>query len=338
MSFGGNNTQTSGPAGMFVSTDKGENWQMISSMPTTEGVKSLSGASVFKLLEDINDPKALYWASRQHGLLYSFDDGKSWKQADSELNSGFVRAVAVHPQDKCKIYASNGRQVFKTDDCTRSWTEVFYEARPSESITSLSFDPFSSSTIYLTESNGDMLKSVDKGTSWAVAHRFGAYIREIVFDNNKQGHAYMVTAENGLYRTKDGTQTWESLAQKLEQYPGALQYRRFLIYPSTAEQIYWISQYGVLTSRNAGEDWEAINLVTPPGSVDIYGFAVNAFNDKELYYTGTIDYKSTFYRSVDGGQTWETRKLPSKQLPTVLRAHPDHDGWLYLGFTIPPKE
>ncbi|MBI2437125.1 MAG: hypothetical protein HYV41_05330, partial [Candidatus Magasanikbacteria bacterium] len=175
--LGGNNTNTSGPAGMFVSTDKGENWQPISSMPTTDGVKSLSGVSVFKLIEDINDSKALYWASRQHGLYYSFDDGKSWRQADSEFKAGFVRAIAVHPKDKCKIYASNGRQVFKTDDCMRSWTEVFFEARPSDSITSLSFDPFSSSTIYLTENNGDMLKSVDEGTSWAVAYRFGGYVR-----------------------------------------------------------------------------------------------------------------------------------------------------------------
>jgi photosystem II stability/assembly factor-like uncharacterized protein len=323
---------------MFVSTDKGESWQPISSMPTTEGVKSLAGVSVFKLVEDVNDSKALYWASRQHGLFYSFDDGKSWAQADSELNSGFVRAVAVHPQDKCKIYASNGRQVFRSNDCTRSWTEVFYEARTGNSITSLSFDPNGANTLYLTESNGDMLKSVDEGKSWAVDYRFSGYVREIVFDNNKPGHAYVVTTEDGLYRTKDGAKTWENLAPKLENYPGALEYRRFLIYPSKAEQIYWISQYGVLTSRNAGEDWEAVNLVTPPGSVDIYGFAVNASNDKEMYYTGTIDYKSTFYRSADGGKTWETRKLPSRQLPTVLRAHPDHDGWLYLGYTIPPKE
>jgi len=78
-------------------------------------------------------------------------------------------------------------------------------------------------------------------------------------------------------------------------------------------------------------------LVTPPGSVDIYGFTVSRSNDKEIYYTGTIDTKSSFYRSMDGGKTWETRKLPSKQIPTVLYAHPQNEGWLYLGFTIPPK-
>lgn len=331
--------KTSGSAGMFVSTDKGESWTMISTVPTVEGNKNINNVSVYTLTEDPSDAKGLYWASRQNGLYYSFDDGRSWKQAEAPINSGFIRDVAVHPENKCIIYVTNGRQVFKTVDCARSWEEMFQEVRATDNITAVAFDPHHVGDVYLAESNGDVLKSSDLGKNWSVVHRFKKeYVRFVKFDPVRKDLVYIATEKNGLYRSKDGGVTWDSLKDKLKEYPGALEMKRFLVYPSKMETIYWVSAYGLLTSRNAGENWESIDLVTPPGTVDIYGFTVNPLNDKEIYYTGTLDMKSTFYRSMDRGKTWETRKLPSKQIPTVLRAHPEKDGWLYLGFTIPPEK
>ncbi|PLX26167.1 hypothetical protein C0581_05155 [Candidatus Parcubacteria bacterium] len=330
-----NKPKTTGPAGMFVSVDKGETWKVISSMPTVEGVKQLTSVNVYRVIEDPQDPKALYWASRANGLFYSFDDGKSWQRPSAPVNSSFIYDVAIHPEDRCTIYTTKARIVYKTEDCGRSWEEVYQEGRPADIITSVSFDPHDSHHIYLTETNGDLLKSTDLGKTWSVVNRFGVYVRDVEFDPNKNDLMYVVTREKGLRRSRDGGATWEDLSEKLKVYPGSLTYRRFLVYPSNPDQIYWVSKYGVLMSRNAGDDWEPINLVTPPGSVDIYGFTVSPLNDKEIYYTGSIDYKSTFYRSMDGGQTWETRRLPSGQLPTELRAHGENDGWLYLGFTNP---
>lgn len=339
LSVGDTGFRTSGPAGMFVSTDQGESWTMISTVPTVAGNENISNVSVYTLTEDPSDAKGLYWASRQHGLYYSFDNGRSWKQADAPIDSGFIRDVAVHPENKCIIYVSNGRQVFKTLDCARSWEEMYQEVRTSDNITSVAFDPHHIGDVYLTESNGDVLKSTDLGKNWKAVKRFeDEYARYIKFDPVKPDLIYVAMRDHGLYRSKDRGATWVSLSDKLREYPGALEMKRFLIYPSRTETLYWVSEYGLLTSRNAGEDWESIDLVTPPGTVDIYGFTVNPLNDKEIYYTGTLDMKSTFYRSMDGGETWETRKLPSKQIPTALRAHPEEDGWLYLGFTIPPEQ
>jgi len=328
---------TSGPAGMFVSIDKGENWTAISNMPTNQGNKNLNTMSVYGLFEDPEDSQGLYWASREGGLFYSFDSGKSWQQSESPLNVSMVRSVAINPKNKCTIYATNGRQVLKTTDCVRSWEEVFAEIRPTDSITDVAFVPFNSGNIYISESNGNLLKSTDGGTSWSVLKEFPDYVRNVVFDAHSEGAIYVTTLKKGLFRSKDFGETWTDLSPKLRDYPGSLDFKRFLVYPSKADEIYWISKYGVLTSRNGGEDWEPIKLVTPPGSVDIYGFTVSRSNDKEIYYTGTIDTKSSFYRSMDGGKTWETRKLPSKQIPTMLFAHPSVEGWIYLGFTIPPK-
>ena len=328
---------TSGPAGWFFSKDNGESWKSIALLPTAEGTKSLSSVSVYALVEDKNDPKALYWLSRERGLLYSYDDGVTWRQSVEPVNSGFIYSIAIHPKDNCTIFATNGRQIFKTTDCNRSWKEMYREGVTSRSIKSLAVNPVAPFELYALETNGTLLKSLDGGGSWQIAYEFKEPTEKMVFDYNKPGLVYIATKENSLIRSRDGGATWTNLKDTLKPYPGANQYRRLYIYPTQAEQIYWVSKYGILVSKNAGDDWDPINLITPPGGTSIYAFAVSPKNEKEIYYTSTIGVRSTFYKTVDGGKTWVTRKLPSAQIPVLLRIHPDNPSWLYLGYTAPPS-
>lgn len=333
-----NSNATSGPAGVFLSIDKGETWVAKSNYPTTEGVKNLQQVSVYRFIEDPLDSNAFYWASREKGMFYTYDSGESWIQVSNTLNDGFIYDIAVNPENKCIVYATNGRQIFKTEDCSRSWIELYREVRLEDHITSIEINPFNSKQIWMTESNGDLFVSGDSGLNWAVQERFKTFLYSVDFDKFNSGLIYVATKSKGLYRSKDGGASWVSLSDKLKEYSGALDFRRFLVYSGKAETIYWVSKYGILTSRNAGEDWEAIKLVTPPGSVDIYGFAINPQNSNEIYYTGTINNKSTFYRSMDGGKNWDTRKMPSKQLPTSIRVHPKNSDWVYIGYTIPEQK
>ncbi len=338
ISFGGGKNTAAGPVGVYVSQNRGEDWTQIVSIPTAKGVTQLTTGEVYKFVDDPQDPKALYWASREHGLLYSYDEGRTWEQAATPLHRGFIYSLVVHPAERCTIYATNGRQIFQTLDCARSWKEMFTENRTDYSITSVTINPFAPYQVYAATSAGDIFKSVDSGNSWQTIALFkGKDIRDLQFDRNKEGMLYAASRKNGLYRSVDAGATWDPLPMQFKEYAGALQYRRFFINPGKAEEIYWISKYGILTSRNSGGDWEPLILVTPPGSVDIYGFTVNPKNNKEIFYTGSIQDKSTFYRSSDGGITWETRKLPTRQTPTAIRIHPEHDGWVYLGFTYITK-
>ncbi|MBI5222160.1 MAG: hypothetical protein HY980_01545, partial [Candidatus Magasanikbacteria bacterium] len=85
VSFSSNKSGTSGPAGMFVSTDRGESWQQISALPKADKVGSISGVSVSRLYEDPQDSRAMYIATPANGLFYSFDDGKTWRQPEGAL-------------------------------------------------------------------------------------------------------------------------------------------------------------------------------------------------------------------------------------------------------------
>ena len=234
---------TSGPAGVFLSTDRGDTWVSVSAMPTNQGTKTLENMSVYSLFEDPQDAQGLYWGSREGGLFYSFDSGKSWKQSGAPLNVSMIRSVTIHPNDKCSIFATNGRQMFRTTDCVRSWEEVFIEGRSDVSITEVAFDPFHPENLYMTESDGALLKSVDGGVHWAILNTFKGYARSVVFDSNKEGLMFVTTLKNGLFRSRDFGETWTDLSLKLKEYTGALDYRRFLVYPGQAEEIFWISKY-----------------------------------------------------------------------------------------------
>ncbi len=330
-----NETLTQGPAGVFMSPDKGESWRSVSVLPGVEGNQSLSGVSVFKLVEDPQDSRAMWWGSRGQGVLHSFDGAKSWKLSAAPLNRGFIYGIAVHPKNKCLVLASNGRQLLRTDDCARSWQTVYEEVRKNVTIRTAAFDPFGRHNVLMIQSNGDMYKSVDTGSSWALHKRFRTKLRDIQFDKNRQGAMYIASKEKGLYRSLDGGDTWVSLSDKLADFSGGLDFRYLLVYPGAPNTLYWVSKYGILTSRNGGDVWEAFPLVTPPGSVNIYGFAVNPKNPKEIYYTATQGARSTFYRSVDTGSSWVTRKLPSGQIPTALRVNPSNSDQIFMGFTIP---
>ncbi len=340
VSFTGTSSKkaVTGPTGFYFSNDSGESWRSISVLPTAEGVKSLSNVSVYGLIEDQNDTKALYWLSRGRGLLYSYDSGETWKDSVSPLNTGFVYGIAIHPQDNCTLFATNGRQIFKTTDCNRSWKEVYREGVTSRSIKMLAINPFPPYQLYAMSESGVLLKSLDAGISWSIERQFKTTVLRLAFDKNKEGLLYVVTKDSGLLRSRDGGETWVSLKNKQKAFTGALQFRRLYLNPNQAEHIYWVSKYGVIVSKNGGEDWDAITLITPPGGAAIYSFAVNSKNAQEMYYTTTAGTRSTFYKTVDGGKSWVTRKLPSNQLPVVLRVHPENPTWLYMGFTaLPPQ-
>ncbi len=336
---GQSSDRTSGPAGLFVSSDKGAVWSASSNLVTAQGVKSLSTVSVFKTVDDPQDSQAFYWLSRANGLFYTYDEGRSWQQVKGPLATGFVYALAVHPKNKCLVYVSNGTQLFKTDDCSRSWTELYREARTAK-VVGITFDPFDPSRVIIVTDSGDVVQSLDEGNTWQVLNRLKKRTVGIESDKMQQGVFYVYTRSNGLYRTTDDGETWLSLRETMKEFTGALEYRRMVVHPQKAGLLYWVSTYGILVSADSGDTWRAMKLITPPGSAQIYGFAINPNNENEVYYTATINSRSTFYKSVDGGESWKTEKLPSGQLPTMIRVHPDKtkQNVIYLGFTIPPSQ
>lgn len=328
---------TTGPGGMFASQDKGESWTQISTLPTTDGPVSLAGVSVFRLFEDPQDPKAMYWGSRGDGLYFTYDQGKSWQKAQGALASGYIYSLAVDPKNKCLLYASVGQLVYRSDDCSRSWEEIHRENRTTARINALIISP-SGDRLIMGKKNGEILQSLDQGETWSVLRRLTKYgVEKMIYDPLQEGVIYLATKNQGLLRSPDHGKKWFLFDEDLKSYANAEEYRGLYVHPKKEGVLYWTSTYGILKSEDGGETWAPYTLISSPGSADIYGFAINPNDDNEMYYAALRGGRSIFYITRDGGQTWSTNKMPSGQIPTVLRVHPDNGNIVYIGFTIPQQ-
>lgn len=340
ISTNSNANKTTGPAGMFVSVDKGGSWKQSSAFPSLKGVSQLDGVSVYRVFEDPSDPKALYWATRGEGFFYSYDSGSTWQHAKAPLDTGIVYSISVDPSDTCTLYVTNGSKLYKSIDCSRNWNEIYREDRATAYISTVYVDRLNSKKIYVGKGNGEILTSLDAGESWTLSTSLGAKARitQLIADSVDPNILYITTLTDGLYRSSDSGVTWERLYEPLKKFSKATNFRRLVVHPKLKSTLFWISEYGILKTVDGGDNWERLNLVTPPGSVPIYAFGMSAQNDKEMYYTTFQNGRTTFYKTIDGGTSWSTKKLPSGQIPTFLRVHPEDDNIVYVGFSIPPKD
>jgi photosystem II stability/assembly factor-like uncharacterized protein len=324
--------------GVFRSADAGETWVAKTVLLTAQGVKSLSGAMVYKIYTDPSDPKALYMGTRGQGLYYSYDSGDTW-QATAAMAGKYIYALSVDPRDKCTIYVSDGQNIYKTADCQRTWDLLFSETRTTQRFVALAVDSNDSKVVYGAELGGDVFRSKDGGQSWRIIKRFNFELRHLVVDPLNSNRLYAAAYSQGLYRSDDGGENWISAGNGFEKYNDSLTFNRLVLNSAQKDSLFWISKYGILRSDDAGMTWNEIKLLTPPGSVNIYGFAFNPKNPQEMYYTGTIlgdnnkNVRSTLYKTADGGVNWVTRKLPTNTIPVDLLTSRENGKVLFLGFT-----
>jgi len=337
LQFGANQAQ--GPMGMYQSADKGETWKQIAVFPTIAGVKSIASVKVYRLHTDPSDPNAIYLATRGQGLYYSYDNGASW-QVVSAMNGKFIYGLAVNPKNKCNVFVSDGQHIFKTDDCLRTWTNVYSEQRPDQRVVSVAVDFGVSTTVYAAVLGGDILISNNLGGSWRVTQRFNFQLQYLVADQFNPGRVYVAGYSNGIYRSDDLGTTWKDLSGGLDSFTDANKFYRLTLNPGKKDSLFWVSKYGILRSDDAGTTWTDLKLITPPGSVNIYAFDINGKNQNEMYYTGTIlgdsnvHVRSTFYKTTDGGKNWVTKKLPTNTIPVNILIHPLKDSVVSMGFSI----
>jgi len=311
-SFGTSSGTTSAnlsDGGVYKSVNKGLNWAQKSLIQTVGSKKGFSSIDIISLGFDPSDNKAIYAGSSENGLFYSYDSGESWQVATS-LGKVTVTNIAVDPANKCLIYATANNKVFKSEDCSRTWNQVYYDNDPKTIINSLVIEHADSKNVFIGTSNGDVIKSSDKGASWRALDRFNSEVHKIVINPINSKIMFAGTKAKGIFRSANGGETWESLSGKLENFDGSNRFRDLTISGANTAVVFLATNYGLLKSTDNGDTWSKIQLLTAEAEAKIYSIAVNSSNVDEIYYaTGT-----TFYRSLDGGKNWSSKKLPTTRV------------------------
>lgn len=318
-------SQTGLDGGVYKSINKGNDWAQVNIVPTANGMGSLNGINVMDLVFDPQDNNAIYLASAGSGLFYTWDGAQSWRYVES-LGSGNINSVAVDYKNKCVLYTALQNKVWKSNDCTRTWRAVYYDTRADIHVSAVAVDPANSNVVYAGLSGGDLIKSTDAGTSWSTIRRFNDKVQKIVFHPTKTNIIFAATQNNGVWKSTSSGAKWTDLRLKTDKFSGSNDVYDLDI-DKEAKVTYLTSQYGIIVSNDLGENWQKVDLLTPPGAVHIYSFAVNPENAQEIYYSTA----STFYFSFDGGRNWVTKKLPTSRAGTALLVDPKNPSLLYLG-------
>ncbi len=287
-------------------------------------------------------------------------DAVHWRLA-GPFRGGRVVAVAGHPIDPLTYYfgACSGG-VWKTSDAGRTWNNVsdgYFKTASVGAIAIAESDPniiyagMGESCIRGNVSHGDgVYKSYDGGQSWThcglEATRHIARVRVHPKDPNLVyvaafGHAFGHNPERGIFRSKDGGQTWEHVLFRNEQTGAA----DLCMDPNNPRVLYaalWEAQRypyqlisggegsGIFKTTDGGDTWTELtnNPGLPAGLKGRIGVAVSPANSKRVWAVIEAE-AGGLYRSDDGGSTW---KLMSDS--PDLRQRP----WYYMHLFADPVE
>ncbi|MFA4942761.1 MAG: YCF48-related protein [Patescibacteria group bacterium] len=341
LSFNAQNAVNNDFGGVFVTSNKGDVWRQMAVMPSITGVpESIGSLDVTNLVIDPSDPAAVYMPTLNEGLYYTYNVTKGWNKA-ATLPRVTINDVAIDAKNKCNIYAAIGNKLYKSVDCNRNWSEVYFDNNPNVQISAVAVDHYISNSVYIGTSRGEVIKSLDGGNTWQTIQRLNDGVRHIAVHSTDSRIVFVASVKNGLYRFNsneavnldqlseyqnkfDGT-NWMDLNAELKEFNLGFNFKSLEF--STDNSIFLASDKVLLKSVDNGASWAQIKLITPEKETMINAFAVNPKNSNELYYVTN----TTFYRSADGGSTWTTKQLPTSRAGSALLIDPVNPSVIYMG-------
>ncbi|HET8628523.1 MAG TPA: glycosyl hydrolase [Thermomicrobiales bacterium] len=275
------------------------------------------GGRVVAVAGDPVDEATFYFGACAGGVWKSTDGGTFWRNvSDGYFNTAAVGAIAVAPSDRNVIYVGTGE-----------------------------------TTIRGNVSHGDgVYKSTDGGQTWAnVGLKETRHIAKIrVHPQNPDvvyvaalGHAWGPNKERGVYRSKDGGQTWEQVLFRSER-AGAIDLSMDPNNPRILYAAIWEAQRypyklvsggegsGIFKSTDGGDTWAEIsrNQGLPKGVLGKIGLAVSPAQSGRVWALVEAEDGAVF-RSDDGGATWQ--RLSEESL---LRTR----AWYYMHIIADPRD
>ena len=346
-SLGSSSATSAGPdlGGVFLSVDGGVSFKQQVAIPSVSGIPgSISNINVRSLALDPSDNTAIYLASYNSGIYSAYNITTGWNEIKT-FPKVTVNNIAVNPANKCDIYATFTNRLYRSVDCTRTWKQIYLDADPTSIFTALVIDYYNPSNVYLGTSQGDILKSIDGGTSWRVMKRLDSAIAKLVLSPKDSRQVYVVTKTAQLYTFLTNTNTnpnnsgnvdanfsmdnWTDLNKVLKDLQVGENFREFTIVPSDSS-MFLATDHVIAKSPDHGITWQKLNLLPSEKDGIIRTMAVNPLNSKQIYYATNL----TFFRSVDGGVTWSNKKLPTSRGGSAIVIDYKNPNNIYLGVNV----
>lgn len=153
-------------AGIWMSEDKGETWECVSTALLISQVRGIAFAE--------SNSSVLY-AATSSGPVKSVDGGFTWQKTGLDFSNEYPRGpeprqLVVNPQNEQIVFYSSARGLYKTTDGGSTWTNIFMN-----DTWDVAFNPGDSQVVYAGVSNGssgftsswvNFWRSTDGGVNW----------------------------------------------------------------------------------------------------------------------------------------------------------------------------
>jgi ligand-binding sensor domain-containing protein len=185
-----------GGNGLFASADQGAKWR-----PINEGVFDERGLREnFIRVLAVDGSGAIYAGSFGGGVFKTTDRGRHWVPANEGLTNLSIRGLVVGPD---AVYVGTGEGVFRSVNGGRRWDSIS-EGMPNKNVQSLLLTR--DGILYAGTSGGVAVR--DASGKWRTIDRGLLFPGVSVLAADPQRGLFAGTRTNGLYRSKDGGQSW----------------------------------------------------------------------------------------------------------------------------------
>ena len=259
--------------GLFLSSDNGDNWSEISS-----GLSNKRIYAIFPVSEDT------LLVGTLGGAFLSTDHGANWNKLDVVFGSiySFVR------QSNTTLYAGGGGFLFRSTDNGVTWSQGILEKLEGGAFWDILVLP--SGNLMAATSTYGVVRSSDAGATWQPANTQLAVTEVVELASAPSGELFAGTGD-GVFRTRDGGDTWESLFTP--DLP-LLDVRAMASHPTGR---LFVGANGILAlSDDNGESWTQADSSLNERFPESVAFGQN----QEVY----VGFYERIFKSTDGGDTW----------------------------------
>jgi photosystem II stability/assembly factor-like uncharacterized protein len=250
-------------------------------------------------------------------------------------DGGDARSLAydAHNPDHILLGTSTG-QMFSSNDGGRTWSRLARLGGDEYVLDHISVDPQDSNKIYVSawsssgQQIGEIFRTRDGGANWqTLPAMHGKSIRAMaMFKGNS--NVLVAGALDGVYRSKDGGDTWEHLSPANSAEIKNIE--SIAVDPKDPNTVYAGTWHLAWKTSDGGANWQHINKGMIDDS-DVFSVIVDHDNPSVVFASAC----SGIYKSETGGDLFDKVKgIPfSARRTRVLKQDPTNENIVYAGTT-----
>lgn len=323
--------KTDGPV---KSTNAGETWyHNWGGIPSNVNVEDIE-------VDPINTNIVYFTGGRDYK---STDYGENWYDISPDVFGTTIPiSLAIDPVNSEVVYLGRwdniliGTCLYKSTNGGDDWIDITPPGLIGSMVRDVDVSPFDHNTVFITTLEDGIFRSDDGGEHWEEINE-GLAVRDawrMVIDPDT-GNLYLGLLFDGIYRSRNNGDSWEKISYNVT---GAY-CTDIAANWRDPDTLYTATQAGLYISTDGAESWERIILDVPYHEFICDQVAVDPHNPSYVYlplYAFNLQTEDgEFYRSADGGSTWESFSdgLPDVDYYSIAVADYYGSGWrrLFLG-------